>query len=223
MGFLDQLRQQADALKAQQTHDLVASARHTALVEAACKTTFGYFHLLAEQLNVLQPTSPARFVLDRRHVFEGLRLTTFRLDARRKRVRDEELTDHIVLHWELNSGRTLELTKDFLPDIESLEPRLRQSGAQVDAEAVRDPDSARLQGMRYRLVADFRASVRVTPMHAEGRLRFDLRNVEGFETTSAQWSAIDVGSQRLDELARWLVGQPHAFLRDAIDLRRVPA
>jgi hypothetical protein len=223
VGFLDDLKRQADALKAQQTTDLAALARNTALAEAACKTTFTYFNALTEQLGVLQPKSHARFTLDRKHVFEALPLADFRMDARRKRLREEDVTDFIVLHWRMVSGRALQLMLDFLPEIERVEPRLRQSGADVDTEAVRDPDNGRLKGMRYTFTADFRASVRVTPHHDEGWLHFQLHNLDGFESISVEFPATEVGSARLDELARWLVGQPHAFLKDGRNLKRVEA
>lgn len=223
MGFLDDLKRQADALKARQTLDTAALARNTALAEAACKTSFGYLNTLADQLGVLQPVSRARFALDRQHVFEGLRLSDFRIDARRKRLRDEDVTDFIVLHWRMVTGRALQLMKDFVVDIEKLEPRLRQSGAEVETEAVRDADNGKLLGMRYTLTADFRGSVRITPNHDSGWLHFQLHNLDGFESVSVEFPAAEVGSARLDELARWLVGEPHAFLKDGSKLRRVEA
>ena len=223
MSFLDDLKRQADARKAQQTVDVAALARNTALTEAACKSVFTYFNTLVDQLSVLKPTSPARFVLDRQHVFQGLPLSDFRVDARRKRLREEDVTDYIVLHWQLQTGRKLQLMKDFVTDIEKLEPKLRQSGAQVDAEAVRDPDNGKLLGMRYSFAADFRGSVRVTPSHDTGWLHFQLHNLDGFESISVDFAALEVGSVRLDELARWLVGQPHGFLKDGVNLKRVEA
>ena len=223
VGFLDDLKRQADALKQQQTLDTAALARNTALTEAACKSVSAYFVALVPQLDVLTPVSPARFVLDRQHSFDGLRLSDFRADARRKRLRDEDVHDHIVLHWQLKSGRALQLTKDFLPDMEKLESRLRQGGAQVDNEALRNPDNGKLLARRYTFVADFFGSVRVTPQHDTGRMHFQLQNLDGFESLTVEFPAIEIGSMRLDELARWLAGQPHGFLKDGQNLRRVEA
>jgi hypothetical protein len=223
VSFLDDLQRQAAALKSQQTIDSAALARNTALAEVACKTTLNYFMTLASQLNVLQPTSPARFALDRKHHFDGLRLSDFRVDSRRNSLRNEDVFDHLVLHWRLKTGQELQILKDFLPDIEKIEPRLRQSGAKVDAEALRNPDNGRLQGMRYSFVADFFGNIRVTPLHDSARLHFQLNNLDGFETVSLELPAIEVGSQRLDELARWLAGHPHGFLKDALALRRTEA
>jgi hypothetical protein len=223
VGFLDDLKRQADARKAQDNLDATALARNAALTEAACKTAFTYLATLLDQLAVLQPTSRGRYTLDRQHVFEGMKLSDFRIDARKKRLRDEEVTDFIVLHWQMITGRKLELMKDFIGDIEKLEPKLRQSAAQVESEGVRDADSGKLIGKRYRFTADFRGSVRITPNHDAGWLHFQLQNLDGFESVSVEFPATEVGSARLDELARWLVGEPHGFLKNGTHLRRVEA
>jgi hypothetical protein len=223
VGFLDDLKRQADALKAQQTGDSASLARNTALTEGACKTVFSYFNTLAPQLSVLRPASHARFTLDRQHVFEAVPLSEFRVDSRRKPLRNDEVYDFLVLHWQLKTGRQLQLMKDFLPDIDKLESKLRQSGAQVDNEAVRNADNGKLQGRRYTLVADFVGSVRVTPQHDSGRVHFQLQNLDGFESISMELPAIEIGSARLDELARWVAGHPHSFLKDAENLRRTEA
>ena len=176
-----------------------------------------------QQLNVLQPRSRVVYRLDKRHVFEGLKACDFRADSRRKRLRSADVFDHITLRWRLVSGTPLSLMKNFLPDIEALESRLRRSGASFQAEAVRHAESAKLQEMRYTLVADFEASVTIQPDHDAGRIRFELVNLDGFETVGVQFPAFEVGTARMDELARWVMGEPHAFLKDGQQLRRVEA
>lgn len=224
VGFLDDLKQQADAARAQQSSDHAALARNTALVEAACLAAFRYFTSLAAQLEVLKPAAAGRYLLDRRQTVDGLALRDFKVDARRNALHGAELHDHVVLHWRLaplSSQQQLEFVRDFPPEIERLEGRIRQSGAEVDAEAIRHADSGRLKEMRYRLAADFRAGVLVVPEHARGRVRFQLDNLDAFETVFVEFPAFEIGSARLDELARWLVGQPHAFLDGGLELRRV--
>jgi hypothetical protein len=223
VGFLDDLKRQAEALKAQQSGDSAALARNTALAEAAAKSLFGYFTSHAAQLEVLNPPSPTRFTLDRQNVFQGLRMSEFRADSRLKPLRGEQVFDHVVLHWQLRSGRALQLTKDFLPDMEKIESRLHQGGTQFDNEALRNPDNGKLLGRRYSFVADFVGSVRATPLHDSARVHFQLHNLDGFEAVSLELPATEVGSARLDELARWIVGQPHAFLDGAQNLRRIEA
>lgn len=223
MGFLDDLKRQADEAKARLNTDTSLLERNAALTDAGCKTASTYFSTLVQQLNVLQPRSKATYRLDKRHVFEAMQLCDFRFDARRTRLRGAEVYDHVALRWRMTNGTRLTLVKNFLPDIEQLESRLRRSGAQVHTDTVRNPQTNKLHEMRYELVADFEAAVNITPDHDHARLRFELVNIDGFETVTLEFPAFEVGTARMDELARWIMGEPNAFLKGGQALRRVEA
>ena len=223
MGFLDDLKRQADEAKARQNTDTSLLERNAALTDAGCKTASTYFSTLVQQLNVLQPRSKATYRLDKRHVFEAMQLCDFRFDARRTRLRGAEVCDHVALRWRMTSGTRLALVKNFPPDIEQLESRLRRSGAQVHAETVRNPQTDKLHEMRYEFTADFEAAVNITPDHDRARLRFEIVNVDGFETVTVELPAFEVGTARMDELARWIMGEPNGFLKGGQALRRVEA
>ncbi len=223
MGYLDELKRRADEIKARQVTDTSAIERQTALADAACKLTADYFHALMQHLNVLQPRSRATYRLDRQNAFEALQLRAFRADARRRGRAGEESYDQVSLRWTLCSGERLVIVKNFLPDIERLEARLRRSGAVFDAEPIRDPVTHKLREMHYRIDADFRAEVNVTPIAERGALRFDLLNLDDFEKISVELASFEITNARLDDLARWIVGEPNAFTADALALRRMPA
>lgn len=220
MSFLDDLKRQADAVREQRDHTRAASQAQLRATDAACLRVLRYFTTLAEQLRVLRPRSAASLRLDRRHVFEHLPMSDFAADARRGELLSEEAFDHVVLHWQLRSGQRLELVKDFLPDIEQLEVRLRHGGVPFEAEPVRNPDNGKLVEVRYRISVDFRASVRVEPRPDVALLHLRLHNVERLEEVEFDLPADAVDDARLDELARWLLGQPHRFLEGATGLRR---
>lgn len=223
MGFLDDLKRQADDAKARLNTDTGQLDRNAALADVACKTASSYFSTLVQQLNVLQPRSKVTYRLDKRNAFAALPLCEFRADARRKKLRGADVFDHVALRWRLKSDTRLSLVKNFLPDIEQIESRLRRSGAQFHAETVRNPATNKLQEMRYDVLADFEAAVNITPDHDGARLRFELVNLDGFETVTVEFAAFEVGTGRMDELARWIMGEPHAFLTGGQALRRVEA
>ncbi len=223
MGFLDDLKRQADDAKARLNTDTGQLDRNAMLADVACKTASSYFSTLVQQLNVLQPRSKVTYRLDRRNTFAALPLCEFRADARRKKLRGADVFDHVALRWRLKSDTRLSLVKNFLPDIEQIESRLRRSGAQFHAETVRNPETNKLQEMRYDLVADFEAAVNITPDHDGARLRFELVNLDGFETVTVEFPAFEVGTARMDELARWIMGEPNGFLTGGQGLRRVEA
>lgn len=224
MGFLDDLKRQAEAVKAQQTTDTDAQDRNALLADAACNSALRYFATLTQQLNVLRPASKATYRLDKQHAFTGMRLCEFRADSRLRKLRGVEVFDHVVLRCRLRGdGPVLRLAKDFPPEAEKLESRLRQSGALYESEAIRSPANGRWQETRFELAPDFNLSVRVQPNHDAGWVNFQLLNFDGFETVTVDFPAFEIGTARLDELARWLVGEPHAFLKDGHNLRRIEA
>ncbi len=220
MGFLDQLKQRADALKAEQQRNAGASERNAMLADAGCKAALQYWMQLAQQLNVLRPVSRARFAFDARHVVEGVAACEFSVDARRKGLDSHEGYDHVVLQWLVRGGRRLKIDKDFVADIDRLEARLRQAGIQPDTTAQRDPDKGKLLAMQYAFDDTVACAVRVHPDHAQGRLRWQVMNLDGLETLRFSTAAVEVGNGRLDELARWIVGEPHRFLEGVGDLAR---
>lgn len=223
MGFLDDLKRQADEAKARQDNDLGQLERNAALADAAGKSAAAYFSTLMVQLNVLQPHSKVTYRLDKRHVFANLPMTDFRTDTRRKRLRGKDVFDHATLRWRLASGQALRLVKDFPPDIQQLESRLRRGGVQFHADTLRDPDTNKLREMRYEFTADFEAAIHIVADHDAARLRFELINLDGFETVTVEFPAFEVGNGRMDDLARWIMGEPSGFLKGGQGLRRVEA
>jgi hypothetical protein len=223
VGFLDDLKRQADDARARLNTDTSLLERNSALADAACKTASSYFSTLVQQLNVLRPPAKVTYRLDKRHAFEAMQLCDFRSDARRTRLRGAEVYERVALRWRMTSGQRLALVKNFLPDIEQIESRLRRSGAQFHAETVRHPETNKLQEMRYEINADFEAAVNIAPDHDNGRLRFELVNLDGFETVTVEFAAFEVGTGRMDELARWIMGEPSGFLKGGQALRRVEA
>ena len=223
MSYLDDLKRQAEEARAQQTQDIGALERNTQLTDYACQSAARYFHSLAQQLNVLRPVSTAIWRFDNRTSFSQLRFTDFRSDARMKKLRSVEVFDHVVLNFQAKTGQRVSLAKDFPPEIEKLESRLRQCGTNYDSEIVRDPGHGRFVEKRFEFIADFHGSVRLLPDHDAGRIVFQIVNIDGFETVNVAFPAFEVGSARLDDLARWIVGEPHGFLKDGQHLRRVAA
>jgi hypothetical protein len=223
VGYLDELRRQADAAKSQSTLDIGALERNALVTDAACQSAFRYLASLAQQLNVLQPVTKAEFRLDKSTAFKKLRRTDFRADSRLRKLRDTEVFDYVVLGFDMKSGQRITLSKDFPPAIDKLESRLAQCGATYESEVLRDPFNGRFLEKRYEIAADFHGTIRLIPDHDSGWIQFQIVNLDGFETVTVQFPAIDVGASRLDELARWIVGEPNAFLNGGHQLRRVEA
>lgn len=224
MGFLDELKAQAEALQSRRREDEAAFERHALAADAACKTTFHYWLELGRHLDVLRPAVPARYVFDAHHVLdgpgEGLRFEDFQVDARRGRLRNLEVYDHVVVSCRVRGGRRFTIDREFPGEIERLDARLAQASVVVAGEAQRDAESGRFRGMRYAFEADVRVGVRLVPDHAHGRVQFACNNLEGLASVHVEFDAAQVDAALLDELSRWWLGHPNRFVASGRVVKR---
>ncbi len=212
MTFLDQLRQQALELQSKQHSDAAMIERRGKLVEAACQVINPYLRELAEHLNVISPTRRQPVEFGPKAAVDALTLRNFRYDARRKNLRDATVFDYMVVHWQACSGKRLDWHFDFVGQMEQLQARLRAGGVEHEKQEVRDPVDHRLLEVQFHALANLNAHVQVTPLHDEGLLRFELRNVEPFEYWVLNFAVHHVSQALLDELAKRILGEPHRFV-----------
>ena len=225
MGFLDELRAQAEAVQSRRREDEADFERHALATDEACKRAFHYWLDLARQLDVLRPPVPARYAFDARHVLdgpaEGLRFEDFQVDARRGRLHNLELYQQVVISCWVRGRRRLVIDKAFPDDIERTEARLAQAGVVVAGDAQRDAETGHFRGMRYEFEADVRVSVRLVPDPARARVRFVCSNLEGLASVHVEFDAAEVDVDLLDELARWWLGHPNRFLASGRVVERI--
>lgn len=214
MSFLQQLKQQAQVAQAQRGSDVQNLALNTEQTEAACQTVWHYVSDLVAQLNVIQPASRP-LSLDGKTPWPDMKLTDFRFDARKKDLRGREVTHHIGVVWRLVpqapvQGRGKVLV-NFPPDLERVEARLRAGHVPHDRLEQRHPSTNKLQAYVFEHDFAARAGVTFTPDHDQGLLQWRLAGVTGLVVQNLSVRAADVNTQRLDDLAKAIVGQASSW------------
>jgi hypothetical protein len=215
MSFLNQLKSQAQALQTQQTAEDRQLAENTAATEQACRVILPYLQDLARQLSVIKPAGPA-LTLDGRTPWPAMKLVDFRVDARRKMLRDREVIDYIAMGWNVvpQVGEPIGgmVTVNFPTDMQRVEDRLMMGPVKHDRQQIRHPEKNVLQEVRYEYLTQTRGSVTATTDHEHGQVHFRLLNTAGFEVVQTSWPAVRINQQLLDELAKRIVGQPSLFI-----------
>lgn len=215
MSFLNQLKSQASALQAEQSAQQTHTEANTRLTEAASKTAWLYVTELAKQLNVIGPTGP-KLSLDGKTPWPVMKLVDFRVDARKKKLRDQEVFDYIAMGWRIvpRDGAPIggSVSANFPPDLQRIEARLSAGTVQHDRVHVRHPEKNTLQAIRFDYVTEARGSVTITADHDAAKLAFRLANAQGFELLSTAYCADRIQSPVLDELAKLIVGQASHFI-----------
>ena len=215
MSFLNQLKSQASAVQTAQTAQQTHTAATTQLTEAAAKTTWLYVSDLAKQLNVIGPPGPS-LSLNGKTPWPAMKLLDFRVDARKKKLRDQDVFDYIAIGWRIvpNEGLPVSgsVSANFPPDLNRIEARLSAGAVKHERVNVRHPVKDTLQEIRFDYLTEARGGVTITADHDAAKLAFRLANVTGFEVLNTAYRADQIQSAVLDELAKLMLGQASRFI-----------
>ena len=215
MSFLNQLKSQASALQTQQNGQQINHAANAKITEAALTTALQYCTELVKQLNVIGPTGP-KLALDSKAPWPVMKLVDFRLDARKKNLRDQEVFDYIAMAWRIvpRDGAPVAgtVSANFPPDLKRIETRLAAGAVQHERVNVRHPEKNTLQAIRFDYVTEARGGVTITADHDAAKLLFRLINPQGFEIVNTSYPSGHIQVSVLDEMAKLLVGQASSFV-----------
>lgn len=215
MSFLNQLRSQAKALQSEQGQLQLNLEENTAQTESACRCALPYLEDLARHLNVIGPAGP-KFSLDGKTPWPAVKLTDFRVDSRKKMLRNREVFDFMAIGWRVvpRIGQPVggTVTVNFPPDLQRVEARLAMGPVKHERKELRHPEKNTLQAIRFDYLTETRGSVVVTPDHDKAAVAFRLLNATGFEILNTTWPAATVKTELLDELAKLVVGEPNRFV-----------
>jgi hypothetical protein len=226
VGFLDELKEQTRALNsggASESASLDAEtlARNRRLANGACRLAHDYWKELCEHLNQIRTPSKARYLLTGREPLDGLVCGNFRvLPQLRLLPGGEPLYESVLLAWQASGERVLRIEKDNPPEIERLRAALMQAGIQPSEAPTRHAVTGRLQGTAFQFKPVVAASVRVVPLADSGKVRLAFINVDQLERVEGEYPAAGLRARLLDEIGRWIVGQPHRVLEYASNLKR---
>lgn len=215
MSFLNQLKSQARSLQSQQGDRHIEREQALAETEAGCRAVLQYFEELARQLNIIEPPAP-KMSLDGKTPWPAMKLTGFRVDARKKMISGREVFDYVAMGWTIvpQSGATVNgtVTVNFPPDLERVESRLAMGLVRHERRELRHPEKNTLQALAFDYVAETRGNVTAVADHDQGLLAFRLLNLSGFGIANTSWPAIDAKTDLLDELAKLIVSEPSRFV-----------
>jgi hypothetical protein len=215
MSFLNQLKSQASALQVQRSQQDMGLEQRATETEAACRRVLAYLQEAARQLSVIEPPGPA-LSLDGKVPFPPMKLRDFRVDARRKKLRDREVFDYIGMGWQVvpQAAKVAKgsVTVNFPPDLQRVESRLVMGAIRHDRTEVRHPEKNVLQEVRFSYEPATRGNVTVSADHDRALLNFRLVNTDGFEVVNAPWPAAKITTEVLDELAKRICSQPNRFV-----------
>jgi hypothetical protein len=222
VGLLDELKVQARAAAARPAPpDAQTLERNRRLAHGACRLAHDYWKEFCEQLNLIGAPCPVRYLIDARLSLEGLVCGNFRVVPQLQLQQGGEARyDSVLLAWQASNDLSYRIEKELPRDVERLRLRLAHAGIPAHETPVRNATTGRVQSTCFEFRGAVAASVRVVPLPDLGKVRLSFTNLDQLERVDADYPAAVLRQRLLDEIGRWIIGQPHHVLEYAADIKR---
>ena len=224
MGLLDDLKKQADALKAQDT-DKTESLRSSAVaVDHSLRRAFLYLNDLGKQLNVVQMPCPFKYNLQTVGDIDGLVVKDFFCDFRSKHFIDKDYYGEIHVAYRAFSEKIITVKKGP-DDMEKFRDILWQSNIEHKSEQFRNERKVITHEV-FKVKLDFRVQCKIEGDHESSRLKIVTKNVGGFQVDLFNLMAIEMNEQGVEEFAKYFIGRPNKWediVKRSTLSQRVPA
>jgi hypothetical protein len=209
VGLLDDLKKQADALKAQDV-DKTESLRSSAVtVDHALRRCFLYLNDLGKQLNVVQMPSPFTYDLPTVGKIDGLIIKDFFCDFRSKHFIDKDYYGEVHVAYRAWSDKVLTIKKGP-DDMEKFRDILWQSNIEHKSEQYRNERKVITHEV-FKVVCDFRVQAKIEGDHETARIKIVTKNVGGFSVDLFNILAIELNDQGVEEFAKFFIGRPNRW------------
>ena len=224
MGLLDDLKKQADALKAQDV-DKTESLRSTAVaVDHALRRSFLYLNDLGKQLNVVQMPSPFTYKLPSVGDVNGLVIKDFFVDFRSKHFIDKDYYGEVHVAYRCWSPNVITVKKGP-DDMEKFRDILWQSNIEHKSEQFRNERKVITHEV-FKVNCDFRVQAKIDGDHESGKLKIVSKNVGGFQVDLHNLLAQEMSDNGVQEFAKYFIGRPNRWeelVKRSVLAQRAPA
>ncbi|HEX4944554.1 MAG TPA: hypothetical protein VFV55_09395, partial [Usitatibacteraceae bacterium] len=213
VGLLDDLKKQADALKAQDV-DRTESLRSNAVaVDHALRRAFLYMNDLGKQLNVVKVPCPFVYKLTTVGEVRGLVFKDFFADFRTKHFIDKDYYGEVHLATRCSSDEVLTVRKG--PDeMEKFRDILWQYNIEHKSEQYRDQRKVITHEI-FEVKCDFRVQAKFEGDHESGKLKIMAKNVGDFTIDVFQMTALEFNDKAVEEFAKYFIGRPNEWVEIA--------
>jgi hypothetical protein len=209
LGLLDDLKKQADDLKAKDV-DRTESMRTTAVaVDHALRRTFLYLNDLGKQLNVVQMPCPFKFTLPTVGDIDGLMVKDFFCDFRSKHFIDKDYYGEVQVAYRCFSEKVITVKKGP-DDMEKFRDVLWQSNIEHKSEQFRNERKVITHEV-FKVNCDFRVQATVEGDHETGKIKIVSKNVGGFQVDLFILMAQEMNEQAVEEFAKYFIGRPNKW------------
>lgn len=212
-SLLDQLRQQAAS---RQREINSAETERTVINEAidgALQQLFSFLHELVQQLNIVKPEVPRRYLLIDRHEIGEMSWQDGFADYRTQPQSAGALVELVTFTYQLGAPATVNIGRDGLV-VDRFRSLLFDYGLQSSCKEIRN-ERRYIERAEFSVKSQLSVSARWRADFSQGRIILETRNLERLGNINYIVRPEQIDQAFLDEFGRMVLGAPNRF-RDLV-------
>jgi len=212
-SYLDQLREQSQALRARGEAERKPMEESIKDIDRILWRTFRWLDEVMGHLEVIHPRVNHVFHLGNVLSIERPKFDRGFVAFRRRSLVGLEVLEHVELFYRVEGDKPILLRLNPGAS-QSLEERLRGSTLPYQYQTEQDERRVVRYGL-FHVQPQLSASVRFEADYSRQIVQVTLRNVDRFESVSLEFRPDMLTEAALEDLVKFMMGEPNAFLRRA--------
>jgi hypothetical protein len=212
-SFLDQLREQSQALRARGEAARKPMEEAIKDIDRILWRTFRWLDEAVGHLEVIRPRVNHVFHLGNVLSIERPAFDRGFVSFRRRSMVGLEVLEHVELFYRVEGDKPIVLRLNPAAS-QGLEERLRSSTLPYQYQTEHDERRVIRYGL-FQVQPHVTATVRFEPDYPRQIVQVTLRNVDRFESVSLEFGPDKLTEAALEDLVKFIMGEPNAFLRRA--------
>lgn len=211
MGLLDELKQQADALRLQQQASQEERNQSLLRAHAKLKDALHYWIELFSSLNVIKPAVSRNYYLDSGAArFDNLMQCDYNVNGRHLTQDHRDYIDAMVLRFRCVADRKVTIEKQGDRLVQQLREHLWMNNLKFDLQEIRNERGYVERGI-FTLNCDVPVMINIAADLENSQIRIITANFAALGEYEYVYDYDEFSSEIMEELAKAILGKPNAF------------
>lgn len=208
-SLLDQLRLQAASRQQELNSAETERSVLNESIDEALRQLFSFLHEFVQQLNIVKPPIPRRYLLIERHEIGEMSWQDGFADYRTQPQSAGALVELVTFTYQLGSPEVIKIHRDGLV-VDRFRTLLFDYGLQSSCKEVRN-ERRYIEHAEFSIKSHLSVSARWRADFSGGRIILETRNLERLGNINYSVRPEQVDQHFLDEFGRMVLGHPNRF------------
>lgn len=208
MGLLDDLERQAEALRQEQESARAAQLQKLQAIQPGLREALRYLSKFANALNIIKRPVYRSYHVDMTNKLEELAQCEYMVREKQQTLDNRDYLEEVAFLFRCVGTRNLTIEKTSAMAVSRLREYLWNYNIRFEC---REVTSARGQLERgtFTVFAEVSAAATFAGDWDTGKITLTLRNIEKVGVVAYQYDAVELNLALLEELAKFLLGEPN--------------